>query len=192
MKSRFFKNPCRCVNQIGKPELRYQRKQKQININVQASRSQRAYGIRQYLGIQYSMSEERKTELLRNFVGWFLDHQTSDEGLFRDLHVEIGMTKKELHDYGIDIDKQFEQAEKEVTDLHQRTKEGIETARLQGKQIGLAKGTKLTTKKSISTKEKILKYSKDFQGTLNDSDCIQLLGIARNTYYKYKRELKEA
>ena len=112
MKSRFFKNPCRCVNQIGKPELRYQRKQKQININVQASRSQRAYGIRQYLGIQYSMSEERKTELLRNFVGWFLDHQTSDEGLFRDLHVEIGMTKKELHDYGIDIDKQFEQAEK--------------------------------------------------------------------------------
>lgn len=113
MKSRFFKNPCRCVNQIGKPELRYQRKQKQININVQASRSQRAYGIRQYLGIQYSMSEERKTELLRNFVGWFLDHQTSDEGLFRDLHVEIGMTKKELHDYGIDIDKQFEQAEKE-------------------------------------------------------------------------------
>lgn len=59
------------------------------------------------------MSEERKTELLRNFVGWFLDHQTSDEGLFRDLHVEIGMTKKELHDYGIDIDKQFEQAEKE-------------------------------------------------------------------------------
>lgn len=101
------------MNQIGKPELRYQRKQKQININVQASRSQRAYGIRQYLGIQYSMSEERKTELLRNFVGWFLDHQTSDEGLFRDLHVEIGMTKKELHDYGIDIDKQFEQAEKE-------------------------------------------------------------------------------
>ena len=29
----------------------------------------------------------------------------------------------------------FEQAEKEVEDLHQRTKEGIETARLNGKQI---------------------------------------------------------
>lgn len=59
------------------------------------------------------MSDVRKDELLRNFVGWFLEHQTSEEGLFRDLHVEIGMTKKELHDYGIDIDKQFEQAEKE-------------------------------------------------------------------------------
>ena len=30
----------------------------------------------------------------------------------------------------------FEQSEKEVQDLHQRTKEGIETARLNGKQSG--------------------------------------------------------
>ena len=30
----------------------------------------------------------------------------------------------------------FDQAQQEVTDLHQRTREGIETARLQGKQIG--------------------------------------------------------
>ena len=34
----------------------------------------------------------------------------------------------------------FEQAQKEVDDLHQRTKEGIETARLNGKQIGGVKG----------------------------------------------------
>ena len=39
----------------------------------------------------------------------------------------------------------FEQAEKEVEDLHQRTREGIETARLNGKQIGQQKGTKLTS-----------------------------------------------
>ena len=77
-----------------------------------------------------------------------------------------------------------------VTDLHQTTKEGIETARLNGKQIGLVKGTKLITKKSIETKEKILKYSKDFNGSLSDADCIQLLGVARNTYYKYKKELR--
>ncbi|MCR5740160.1 MAG: recombinase family protein, partial [Lachnospiraceae bacterium] len=37
----------------------------------------------------------------------------------------------------------FEQAEKEVTDLHQRTKEGIATARINGKQIGQVKGSKL-------------------------------------------------
>lgn len=84
----------------------------------------------------------------------------------------------------------FEQAEKEVTDLHQRTKEGIETARLNGKQIGLKKGTKLTTRKSIVAKENIKKYSVDFDGKLNDLECIKLIGVSRNTYYKYKRELK--
>lgn len=34
----------------------------------------------------------------------------------------------------------FEQAEKEVMDLRQRTREGIETAKLNGKQIGQALG----------------------------------------------------
>ena len=83
----------------------------------------------------------------------------------------------------------FNQAEKEVTDLQQRTKEGIETARLNGKQIGLVEGTKLTTKKSIEAKEQIVKYSKDFKGTLNDVEAMKLIGLARNTYYKYKKEL---
>lgn len=86
----------------------------------------------------------------------------------------------------------FEQSEKEVTDLHQRTKEGIETARLNGKQIGQPKGTKLTTKKSLAAKEVIVKHSKDFNGTLSDDDCMKLAGISRNSYYKYKKELKEA
>ena len=84
----------------------------------------------------------------------------------------------------------FEQAEKEVQDLHQRTKEGIETARLNGKQIGQRLGIKLHIKKEEPSKEKILKYSKDFNGTLSDTECIKLIGISRNTYYKYKRELK--
>ena len=85
----------------------------------------------------------------------------------------------------------FEQAEKEVQDLRQRTKEGIETARLNGKQIGQVKGTKLTTKKSIIAKEQIKKYSKDFNGTLKDIEVMKLVGLARNTYYKYKKELNE-
>lgn len=83
----------------------------------------------------------------------------------------------------------FEQAEKEVEDLRQRTREGIITARLNGKQIGNIEGRKMTTKKSIEVKDKILKYSKDFNGTLTDVDVIKLIRVARNTYYKYKREL---
>lgn len=86
----------------------------------------------------------------------------------------------------------FEQAEKEVSDLHTRTRQGIETARLNGKQIGGVPGRKLTTKKSIEKKAEILKHSIDFGGTLHDNDCMKLTGIARNTFYKYKRELRES
>lgn len=85
----------------------------------------------------------------------------------------------------------FEQSEKEVNDLRQRTREGIETARLQGKQIGKSEGAKLTTKKSIQAKEQIKKYSKDFDGMLKDAEVIKLIGVARNSYYKYKKELIE-
>jgi len=86
----------------------------------------------------------------------------------------------------------FAQAEKEVKDLQQRTREGIVTAKLNGKQIGQIEGTKLITKKSIKAKEEIMKYSKDFNGTLKDTECMKLIGLARNTYYKYKKEITES
>ena len=85
----------------------------------------------------------------------------------------------------------FEQAEKEVKDLHQRTKEGIETARLNGKQIGQVKGAVLNVKKKEPIKAEIKKKAKDFNGHMTDRDLIKVLGIARNTYYKYKKELLE-
>ncbi len=84
----------------------------------------------------------------------------------------------------------FEQAEKEVIDLRQRTREGIETARLNGKQIGQVTGSKLHVKKEGPAKELIRKYSKDFDGILEDPECMKLVGVARNTYYKYKGQLK--
>lgn len=86
----------------------------------------------------------------------------------------------------------FEQAEKEVLDLHQRTSEGIKTAKLNGKQIGRIRGKKYTTKKETAAKEIILKNSKDFNGTNTDSEVIKIAGVSRNSYYKYKAELKAA
>ena len=83
----------------------------------------------------------------------------------------------------------FEQSEKEVKDIHQRTKEGIETARLNGKQIGQVKGAVLNVKKKEPIKAQIRKKSRDLNGTMTDRDLIKVLGIARNTYYKYKKEL---
>lgn len=85
----------------------------------------------------------------------------------------------------------FDQSEKEVKDLHQRTSEGIKTAKLNGKQIGQPKGAKLTTKKSIAAKQIIRQHAKEFGGSLSDPEVIKLAGISRNSYYKYKRELTE-
>ena len=84
----------------------------------------------------------------------------------------------------------FEQSEKEVEDLHQRTKEGLVTAKLAGKQIGRKQGVEVVTKKSLEKKQIILKHSKEFNGSLNDAEVMVLTGLTRNTYYKYKRELK--
>ena len=89
------------------------------------------------------------------------------------------------------IKQAFEQSQKEVDDLRQRTKEGLRVAKSKGKTLGVHKGETFETKKSKTAKKQIEKHSKDFFGTLNDSDCIKLCGISRNTFYKYKRELME-
>lgn len=87
------------------------------------------------------------------------------------------------------IRKAFEQAEKEIEDIHQRTREGIETARLNGKHIGRVEGKKVVTKKSLEMKDRIRKMSRDFDGNMQDKEILEILDLSRNTYYKYKREL---
>ena len=84
----------------------------------------------------------------------------------------------------------FDQSEKEVTDLHSRISQGIREAKKNGTQIGLVKGTKLTTKKSLDCIAIIRKHSKDFGGTLEDPDVMKICGCSRNSYYKYKKEAK--
>ena len=88
------------------------------------------------------------------------------------------------------IKKVFDQAQKELDDLHQRTKEGILTAKINGKQIGRKEGTKVETKKAKATKEIIKKHCKTFGGSLNDKECMELAKVHRETYYIYKKELK--
>ena len=53
------------------------------------------------------------------------------------------------------------------------------------------KGRKLVTKKSLEAKKLIRKYSKDFEGNLNNEECRKLIGISRASFYKYKKELQE-
>ena len=85
----------------------------------------------------------------------------------------------------------FEQSQKEVDDLRQRTREGIETARRNGKQIRRQPGSQVHRKREAVIKEQIQKYSRDFQGTLTDRETMKLIGgISRGTYYKYKAQLR--
>ena len=91
----------------------------------------------------------------------------------------------------------FEQAEKERLDLRSRVRDGMRAAKEEAarhgieKTYGLAAGTKLTTRKSVAAKEIIRKHSKDFDGMLKDTEVIKLCGISRNTFYRYKRQLRE-
>ena len=105
--------------------------------------------------------------------------------------ITAGINKYMLRLAERQIQLAFDQAQKEVDDLHQRTREGIATARLAGKQIGGVPGKKLKIKKAEPAKQRILKHSRDFGGTLSDGECMKLIGIARNTYYRYKAQLRE-
>ena len=133
------------------------------------------------------------------------EHQIDTQTYRSAIHQQLEMTGNEIADEFIkainnvlmilarkQIYLSFEQAQKEVDDLHKRTSEGIKTAKLRGKQVGRPVGAAIISQKSITAKQIILQHSKDFGGTLNDPEVIKLIGnISRNTYYKYKKELKE-
>lgn len=118
----------------------------------------------------------------------FQDGSTSEGRLIGAIVAALNEYQKDLAAMQIRI--AFDQAEKEVVDLQQRTKEGIVTARIAGKQIGAVPGKKIETKKSREAKPIIMKHSKSFGGSLADGEVMKLTGLARNTYYKYKAEIK--
>ena len=89
------------------------------------------------------------------------------------------------------IKSAFLQSEKEVTDLHTRISQGMRESKKKGNKIGLEKGTTLITDKSVKCKEIIKKHARDFGGTLSDKEVMILCKVSRNSYYKYKRELKK-
>lgn len=103
-----------------------------------------------------------------------------------------------------DIMQAFIQSEKEVTDLQQRTKEGLAVAKFNGKTLGRHKGASIPPKKEKPIKSLIRQYSKDFDGTNNDKEVLAIINsktievdgkrqqahLCRNTLYKYKREMK--
>lgn len=103
---------------------------------------------------------------------------------------------KLLNDFLMELAKEqirlaFDQSQKEVDDLRQRTKEGIETAHRHGKRSGHMPGTKLTTKKSIEAKQIIRKHNRAFGGSLTDAETMKQAGVSHVTFYRYKKQLLE-
>lgn len=132
----------------------------------------------------------------------FLKEPMLNTDVFKEVQT-IAKTGNDIADIYIDATNQvlmllaekqiksaFESAQREVDYLRQRTKEGIAVARKNGSQIGLKKGTKLNTDKVIKAQKDIKKYSKDFDGTLKDVEVMKIIGLCKNTYYKYKRDMR--
>lgn len=133
---------------------------------------------------------EKYREALQRQISITID--TGDNAMDEFMQTLIGALNKLMMELAKkDIELAFLQAQKEVDYLHRRTSEGIETARRAGKQIGQRPGIKITTRKSMIAKEQIRKHNKSFGGSLTNEETWRLIGINKNTFYKYKRELEQ-
>ena len=149
----------------------------------------------------------------------FLKEHYIDTEVYKKSIRQINLTGEDVDDILIGVNKYlfklaekqikiaFQQSEKEVNDLRQRTKEGLFTAKENGIHLGQKQGAKLNVKKSVPIKEIIKKKSKDFGGHCSDIDVMSILAnstvkiiqngnpvevsakLSRNTYYKYKKEI---
>ena len=135
----------------------------------------------------------------------FIKEPYINTDVYRDAcNRRIELTGEEITDVMIDAMNQvmlilakkqiqlaFNSAQAEIDYLHRRTSEGVRKAQLNGKTVGRKAGSKVTTKKSLIAKEIIKKHSLSFGGSLNDDEVIKLTGVGRNTYYRYKRQIKQ-
>ena len=145
------------------------------------------------ISLEFLQEPDVNTEIFRQALNNQIDIHMATGNDATDYFVNAII--EALNQYTIALAKQqirikFEQSEKEVMDIRQRTKEGIETGRLNGSQIGHPVGTKLIVKKAVEAKKIIREHSKDFDGSLDDKMCMKLAGVSRNSFYKYKKELR--
>ena len=87
------------------------------------------------------------------------------------------------------IQHSFSAAQSEVDHLHDRVKQGMASKGAGAKIAASRQGRTFETKKEREAKVTIRKHSKDFGGSLNDADCMKLIGISRGSFYKYKKAL---
>lgn len=130
--------------------------------------------------------------------------KTGDE-LFDETFDELSgiLTKFALGLAKRNIEHAFEHGEKELELLSARTKEGIRIA--QAKRLaeiekngystrnapGRKPGSFYITKKQLKTQDAIQRHSLDYGGSLTDREIMNMCGVSRGSYYKYKKELQK-
>ena len=107
------------------------------------------------------------------------------------------------------IKQAFKQAEDEVDHLHKRVAEGMKASGASstwrtttdeegnerrecvkaGKIAKARTGNTYETKRSKEAKVRIRQMAKAFDGIMTDKDVMETLHLARNSYFKYKREM---
>lgn len=84
------------------------------------------------------------------------------------------------------------QAAQDENDLRkQAIKEGMAAAKERGATFGRETGRKYETKKSLAMKKNILEMSRDFGGDKTDAWIIENMNVSKNSFYRYKKELRE-
>ncbi len=152
------------------------------------------------------------------------EHHIDTDTYRQSISTAIDLTGNEIADLYIDATNKvfrilaerqirlaFEQSEKEVQDLRLRTREGLLSAKLNGKQVGQKSGVTFNIKKKTPIIAIIREKSKDFNGNNTDAEVMAILAdkmisiskddrgntkqvsakVSRNTYYKYKKEAAE-
>ena len=72
----------------------------------------------------------------------------------------------------------------------------MQKAKDEGKVLGTKPKAKLNVKKAAAAKAVMIQMLEEFGGTLSDKECLQYLcgnpdtRISRNSYYKYKQEIR--
>ncbi len=95
----------------------------------------------------------------------------------------------ELENLKDNIRLSLERTKREKEQSAKRIKKGKRNSKLhQGRPFG---SKNLETEKASHIKEIIKNQSKDFQGSLSDVQIMKSIGIARNTFYKYKKVVKQ-
>lgn len=144
------------------------------------------------IGIEFLKDSSINTTEYRKMITNMISYPNSTQSRFIDNFIltSIDALNKLILDTAEERVKEvFRSAERTANDIHIYTKEGLQTAKEYGSRVGLLKGSKLCTKKSIISKKFIKDNSIDFDGILSNDECIDKLKISRNSFYKYKKEL---